>query len=77
MRPKLEGSPVDIRDYSLISLVVVCVYKLLSKVLANRLKHIHPTIRSPYQGPFVGNRQILDGILMAKELMIPGSGWRV
>eukprot|EP00268_Persea_americana_P039943 TRINITY_DN39585_c1_g1_i1.p1 TRINITY_DN39585_c1_g1~~TRINITY_DN39585_c1_g1_i1.p1 ORF type:complete len:116 (+),score=13.57 TRINITY_DN39585_c1_g1_i1:621-968(+) len=43
-----------------------CVHKL-SKVLANKLKSILPYNISPFQGPFVNKRQILDGILVANE----------
>lgn len=41
------------------------MHKLLAKVLANQL----PIIISPYQGAFVANMQILDGVLMANELI--------
>lgn len=58
--------PVELKDFLPISLVG-CVYKLLSKILANRLKTVLSSIieqMQPMQGAFVQNRQILDGILM-------------
>lgn len=59
---------VDLRDYRPISLVSGS-YKLLSKILANRLKVVLSHIMGPSQGAFVGNRQILNGVLIANELI--------
>lgn len=61
-------NPLELRDYRPISLVD-CVYKLLSRVLTNRLKSTLPTIISPYQGAFRGDRQIHDDILIVNELI--------
>lgn len=53
---------VDLREFRPISLVG-SPYKLLSKVLANRLKIDLPFIIGPFEGAFVKNSQILDGVL--------------
>ncbi|CAB4273558.1 unnamed protein product [Prunus armeniaca] len=42
-------------------------YKILVKVLANRLKKILPCIISHHQNAFVPSRQIQDNILVAHE----------
>lgn len=45
-------NPVELRDFRHISLVG-CVYKLLAKILANRLKRVLPLIVDLSQGAFV------------------------
>ena len=59
---------VNIKDFHLISLVG-SVYKLLSKVLANRLRVILDNLISETQNSFVGGRQILDSVLIANECL--------
>ncbi|KAM2244521.1 hypothetical protein ACFXTI_005579 [Malus domestica] len=43
-------------------------YKILAKVLANRLKPLLPDLISPMQNAFVGGRQIQDNIGVAHEI---------
>lgn len=65
--PKISN-PVELRDFRPISLVG-CVYKVLAKVLSNRLKVALPHIIGTCQGAFVHNRQILDNVLISNELI--------
>jgi len=65
--PKVE-SPQRLNDFRLISLVG-SMYKILAKVLTNRLRSIIGSVISDNQSAFIKGRQILDGILVANEVV--------
>eukprot|EP00253_Pinus_taeda_P017956 PITA_17956 len=45
------------------------IYKLISKVLANRLKPLLPLLISQEQTSYVEGRQIMDGIILSNEVI--------
>jgi hypothetical protein len=63
-----EGQAHQPRQYRPIALCNV-IYKLLTKVIARRLKPILPAIISPEQSGYVEGRQILDSIILAHEVI--------
>lgn len=63
-----KKNPELVSNYRLISLSNV-LYKILSKVLANRLKKKFPQIISDAQSAFVLDRLIIDTVLLEYELI--------
>lgn len=55
----------DFRPISLLG----SLYKILAKILANRLRQVIGSVVSEVQPAFVKNRKILDGILIANEVV--------
>lgn len=63
-----KGGVEDLKDFKLISLIRG-LYKLLVKVLVNRLKRVVGKVVFDFHHAFVEERQILDVILIANETL--------
>lgn len=65
--PKGE-EPNRLENFRPIALCNV-IYKLISKVIANRIKPLLPLLISPEQTGYVEGRQIMDGIILSNEVI--------
>lgn len=63
--PKIAGANM-LKDFRPISLLG-CHNKIISKILANRLKSVLPGLIWECQNAFIKGRQILDSVLIANE----------
>ncbi|GKV38004.1 hypothetical protein SLEP1_g45962 [Rubroshorea leprosula] len=63
--PKKEN-PQGIEEYRPISLIG-CIYKILAKLLANRLSKVLNGIIGENQSAFIEGRQLVDGVVVANE----------
>lgn len=61
-------NPMGLKDYKPISMVG-CIYKMISKLLARRLQKVMNSLVGPHQSSFIAGRQILDGALIAGEII--------
>lgn len=68
-----KDNPNGLGDYRPISLVN-STYKILAKVLARRLKKVLPRVVGEVQSAFLGGRFIMDGVLIANEII---DWWKV
>lgn len=61
-------SPTGFKDFMPIS-IIGCIYKIISKLLVRRLQKVMNHLIGSLQSSFIQGRQILDGALVASELI--------
>ncbi|GKB55633.1 RNA-directed DNA polymerase, eukaryota, reverse transcriptase zinc-binding domain protein [Tanacetum coccineum] len=71
-----KDNPMNVKDYHPISLIGI-QYKVLAKILANRLASVIDSVISNEQSAFIKGRQILDGPLMINEIVEWFSGLQI
>ncbi|GJW69800.1 RNA-directed DNA polymerase, eukaryota, reverse transcriptase zinc-binding domain protein [Tanacetum coccineum] len=67
-------TPMKVSDYRPIACCNV-IYKVISKILTNRIKNALTRIVNPSQSAFIPGRQITDNILLTQELL-RGYNWK-
>ncbi|GKV33852.1 hypothetical protein SLEP1_g42302 [Rubroshorea leprosula] len=65
--PKVDN-PQKIEEYRPISLIGV-MYKIITKLLDNRLRKVLPKIIGEQQMAFIGGRQLIEGAVVANEII--------
>jgi hypothetical protein len=65
--PKVD-SPFGLSDFRPISLLG-CLYKIVAKVLANRLSKVMNSLIAPNQSAFLKGRNLVDGVLVVNEVI--------
>nr|CCA65974.1 hypothetical protein [Beta vulgaris subsp. vulgaris] len=65
--PKIDN-PENFKDFRPISMVG-CVYKIIAKLMAKRIQRVMSSLIGPLQSSYVEGRQILDGALVASEVI--------
>ncbi|GKV41862.1 hypothetical protein SLEP1_g49342 [Rubroshorea leprosula] len=63
-----KDNPQGIEDYRPISLIGI-MYKIIAKLLANRLRKVLPKVIGEQQMAFIEGRQLIDGVVIANEVI--------
>ena len=60
--------PIEFKDFQPISMIHG-IYKIIAKILASKLKTVMQDINSLNQSAFIADRNIIDGFMIANELV--------